>query len=72
MPAGDRASIRVTTDVFQQQGNGADAFYRGWAIRAKYAYLQYELLKSAYWNANIRGGILQNVVIDHVERPSAN
>ncbi|MFL5508874.1 MAG: hypothetical protein ACJ79J_04695, partial [Gemmatimonadaceae bacterium] len=68
MPAGDRASIRVTTDVFQQQGTGADAFYRGWAIRAKYAYLQYELLKSAYWNANIRGGILQNVVIDHVEQ----
>ncbi|HEY4672233.1 MAG TPA: hypothetical protein VIG78_09225 [Gemmatimonadaceae bacterium] len=68
MPAGDRASIRVTTDVFQQQGNGPDAFYRGWVIRAKYAYLQYDLLKSVYWNANIRGGILQNVVIDHIEQ----
>src|SRR5436305_15099521 len=45
MPAGDRASIRVTTDVFQQQGNGPDAYYRGWVIRAKYAYLQYDLLK---------------------------
>ena len=68
MPAGDRASIRVTTDVFQQTGTGADAFYRGWVIRAKYAYLQYDLLKSAYWNANIRAGILHTVVIDHIEQ----
>lgn len=67
MPAGNRASIRVTTDVFQQTTTGSDAFYRGWVIRAKYAYLQYDLLKSAYWNANIRAGILQNVVIDHIE-----
>jgi hypothetical protein len=68
MPAGDRASIRITADVFQQTGNGPDAFYRGWVIRAKYAYLQYDLLKSAYWNANIRGGLLHNVVIDHIEQ----
>src|SRR5256885_9182415 len=36
-------------------------------IRAKYAYLQYDLIKSASWNANIRGGLLHNVVIDHIE-----
>lgn len=68
MPAGDRASIRITADVFQQTANGSDAFYRGWVIRAKYAYLQYDLLKSAYWNANIRAGLLHNVVIDHIEQ----
>src|SRR4051812_30931488 len=68
MPAGDRASIRITADVFQQAGNGADAFYRGWVIRAKYAYLQYDLIKTAEWNANVRGGMLHNVVIDHVEQ----
>ncbi len=67
MPAGDRASIRITADVFQQTATGSDAFYKGWVIRAKYAYLQYDLIKSATWNANIRGGLLHNVVIDHVE-----
>jgi hypothetical protein len=67
MPAGDRASIRITADVFQQTATGPDAFYKGWVIRAKYAYLQYDLIKSATWNANIRGGLLHNVVIDHVE-----
>src|SRR5712671_2073995 len=67
MPAGDRASIRITADVFQQTNPANDAFYRGWVIRAKYAYLQYDLIKSASWNANIRGGLLHNVVIDHIE-----
>lgn len=68
MPAGDRASIRITADVFQQSTAPNDAFYRGWVIRAKYAYLQYDYLKSATsWNALVRGGMLHNVVIDHVE-----
>ncbi|HST07851.1 MAG TPA: hypothetical protein VLJ83_06740 [Gemmatimonadaceae bacterium] len=67
MPAGDRASIRATLDVFQQGTTPNDAFYRGWVIRAKYAYLQYDLIKSASWNANIRGGLLHTVVIDHIE-----
>ena len=67
MPAGDRASIRITADVFQQTAAPNDAFYKGWVIRAKYAYLQYDLIKGASWNANIRGGLLHNVVIDHVE-----
>ena len=68
MPAGDRASIRITADVFQQTAAPQDAFYRGWVIRAKYAYLQYDLIKSPSWNANIRGGLLHNVVIDHIEQ----
>jgi hypothetical protein len=68
MPAGDRASIRITADVFQQATAPNDAFYRGWVIRAKYAYLQYDYLKSAAgWNGLVRGGMLHNVVIDHVE-----
>lgn len=68
MPAGDRASIRITADVFQQTTAPQDAFYRGWVVRAKYAYLQYDLVKRASWSANIRGGLLHNVVIDHVEQ----
>jgi hypothetical protein len=68
MPAGDRASIRITADVFQQTTAPNDAFYRGWVIRAKYAYLQYDYLKSATGsNGLVRGGLLHNVVIDHVE-----
>jgi hypothetical protein len=69
MPAGDRASIRITADVFQQTATGPDAFYKGWVVRAKYAYLQYDFLKSATgWNALARGGLLHNVVIDHEEQ----
>jgi hypothetical protein len=67
VPAGDRASVRLTADVFQQQTSGSDDFYRGWVVRAKYAYLQYEFLKSAGWNGLARGGLLQTVVIEHVE-----
>lgn len=67
VPAGDRASVRLTADVFQQQTTGPDAFYRGWVVRAKYAYLQYDFLKSANWNGLVRGGLLHNVVIEHVE-----
>ncbi len=68
MPAGDRASIRITADVFQQQGTGADAFYKGWVVRAKYAYLQYDYLKSGGWTGIARGGLIHSVVIDHIEQ----
>ena len=68
MPAGDRASIRITADVFQQQTAPNDAFYRGWVVRAKYAYLQYDYLKSASWTGVARGGLIHNVVIDHLEQ----
>ena len=68
MPAGDRASIRITADVFQQPTTGADAFYKGWVVRAKYAYLQYDYLKSGGWTGVARGGLIHNVVIDHIEQ----
>jgi len=67
MPAGDHAIIRVTTDVFQQTSSGSDAFYRGWVVRAKYAYLQYNYLRRADWKANARIGLLHTVFIDHDE-----
>src|SRR3984893_4521311 len=34
MPAGDRASIRITADVYQQQPAPHDAYYQGSAARA--------------------------------------
>jgi hypothetical protein len=67
LAAGDRASVRLTADVFQQQTPPNDGFYRGWVIRAKYAYLQYDFLKGASWTGLARGGLLHTVVIEHVE-----
>jgi hypothetical protein len=67
MPAGERVSIRITTDIFQQATTGSDAFYRGWVIRAKYAYLQYNYLSGSSWRGAARFGILQTVFIDHEE-----
>jgi hypothetical protein len=64
-PAGDRLSVRVTTDVYQTaETTGPNAY----TIRAKYAYLQYDVPKTASGaSAFARLGILQNVVIEHIE-----
>ena len=70
MPAGDRASIRVTGDLFQQTASGSDAYYKGWVFRAKYAYLQYDYVKAATpagWNAAARIGLVHTMFIDHEE-----
>lgn len=68
MPAGDRLSIRITTDLYQQTTSGSDAYYRGWTVRAKYAYLQYNYLNSTDWKAYARLGLLQTVFIEHDEQ----
>jgi hypothetical protein len=68
IPAGDHASVRITTDLFQQTTSGNDNFYRGWVVRAKYAYLQYNYLNGAEWKANARIGILHTVFVDHEEQ----
>ncbi|MDQ2931293.1 MAG: hypothetical protein M3Y05_10815 [Gemmatimonadota bacterium] len=65
-PLGDRVSYRVTTDI--KQGGGTDS-YKGWFVRLKYAFLQYDYLKP---NADglaafARLGALHTVVIDHEE-----
>ncbi|HEX6536727.1 MAG TPA: hypothetical protein VF041_19225 [Gemmatimonadaceae bacterium] len=68
MPAGDRASVRVTTDI---KPGAASSGYQGWFVRLKYAYLQYDYLRSARgangWNATARIGMLHTVLIDHQE-----
>ena len=62
--AGDRTSIRITTDVFQS----ADSLGNAYTVRAKYAYLQYDAPKFSN-GAQVTGriGILQNVLIEHQE-----
>jgi hypothetical protein len=58
----DRMSVRLTTDVFQSGDQN------GWTIRAKYAYLQYDVARRATWNAALRAGMLHNVIIEQVEQ----
>ena len=68
MPAGDKTSIRITTDIFQ---NTAAGFYSGWAVRLKYGMVSRELSKNTFGVSGLtsvaRVGMLQTVVIDHVE-----
>jgi hypothetical protein len=68
VPLSNRASIRVTTDVFQNPSASNDSYYRGWSLRAKYAYLQYDFLRGATGvSAWGRLGMLNTVVIEHIE-----
>jgi hypothetical protein len=64
----DRTSIRVTTDVYQQTSSPNDAYYKGWTVRAKYAYLQYDYLKNASMTASLRGGLVHSAVLDYEEQ----
>jgi hypothetical protein len=71
--AGTHAYVRVTTDIFQNTDTtkNNNGFYKGWVVRLKYAYLQYDYLHdpAAFggFTANARIGILHTVVIDHEE-----
>jgi hypothetical protein len=67
MPAGDRASIRVTTDIKQQPGTSG---YNGWFVRLKYAYFQYDVLRPTTSGTSVlaRIGVLHTVAIDHEEK----
>ncbi|MGH7621247.1 MAG: hypothetical protein ACREMU_02810, partial [Gemmatimonadaceae bacterium] len=65
-PLGDRVSYRVTTDI--KQGGGTDS-YKGWFVRLKYAYLQYDYLSKTPNGASAfaRIGMLHTMLIDHEE-----
>src|SRR5687768_2928086 len=67
---GDHFGIRITTDVYQQRDTTRDQYYRGWALRAKYAYGQYDFVRGTgdALKANVRLGILQTVVIEQEEQ----
>ncbi len=68
--AGERDSIRITLDVYQQRDTTRDGYYRGWSLRAKYAYLQHEFLRGGADNLRIsaRMGLVHTVVIDKEEQ----
>ena len=64
MAAGERTSIRITTDVYQTSDSATNAY----TVRAKYAYLQYDAPKLSNGAAVMgRIGILQNVIIEHTD-----
>jgi hypothetical protein len=69
-PAGDNVGIRVTADIYQQRDSTKDGFYRGWAFRAKYAYVQYDFLRGVgtELKANARLGMLHTPIIDYEEQ----
>ena len=71
--AGTHAYVRVTTDIFQNTDTtkNNNGFYKGWVVRLKYAYFQYDYLHNPDAmdgvTANARIGVLHTVVIDHQE-----
>ena len=62
--------VRITTDVYQQRDTTRDQYFRGWALRAKYAYGQYDFIRGSgdALKANVRLGMLQTVVIEQEEQ----
>ena len=67
---GNRDSVRVTLDVFQQTDAGRDDYYRGWTMRVKYGYLQHELIQGSGDRARayLRLGLIQTVMIENEEQ----
>ena len=65
MPVGERLGIRVTTDIFQAQST--DGTVKGWLLRAKFAYLQYDFGKKDGFRGLARFGIVPTVIVDHEE-----
>ncbi|MDB4908331.1 MAG: hypothetical protein JWO05_3115 [Gemmatimonadetes bacterium] len=68
--AGDHITWRITADVYQQRDSTRDQYYRGWALRAKYAYFQYDLVRDidvSEWKMVVRGGMLHTPIIDYEE-----
>ncbi len=70
---GTRASVRVTTDIFQQTDTtkNNNGFYKGWVVRLKYGYLQYQWIKDTTTlggiTATARLGSIQTVILDWEE-----
>lgn len=54
-----RTSVRATAEVHNSSS--------GYALRAKYAYLDYRFLDRKATTAFVRAGLLQNIMVDHEE-----
>ncbi|HKS06464.1 MAG TPA: hypothetical protein VJR92_09145 [Gemmatimonadaceae bacterium] len=69
--AGDRASVRITTDIYNNTDAATNGYYKGWTARLKYAYLQMNVANNigghSGFNAVARLGMLHNVILEHEE-----
>ena len=66
-PAGDNGAFRFTTDIYQNQNTGTNSYFSGWAIRMKYAWFEYTMLREAFGQGTsllARVGSINNVIID--------
>jgi hypothetical protein len=66
-PAGDNGALRVTTDIFQNTNPATNGYFQGWAIRMKYAWFEYTMLRDALGKGSsllARVGSINNVIID--------
>ncbi len=68
---GDNLGVAVTADIFQQGDSARAGFYGGWALRAKYAYVQYDALHGDEPPLGLRGfvrlGLLNTIIVGHVD-----
>jgi len=67
---GEHFAVRITADVYQQRDTTRDEYYRGWTLRAKYAYGQFDFIRGTgdELKANARLGILPTVIIEYEEQ----
>jgi hypothetical protein len=66
-PAGDNGAFRFTTDIYQNSNPATNAYFQGWAIRMKYAWFEYTMLRDAFGKGTsllTRVGSINNVIID--------
>jgi hypothetical protein len=66
-PAGDNGVFRFTTDIYQNTNGATNGYFQGWAIRLKYAYFEYTMLRDAFGKGTSlvgRVGSINNVIID--------
>ena len=66
-PAGDNGAFRFTTDIYQNTNTATNGYFQGWAIRLKYAWFEYTMLRDRFGKGTgllARVGSINNVIID--------
>ena len=66
-PVGDNGAFRFTTDIYQNTSPATNDYFQGWAIRMKYAFFEYTMLRDRFGKGSsllARVGSINNVIID--------
>jgi hypothetical protein len=66
-PVGDNGAFRFTTDIYQNTSPATNGYFQGWAIRMKYAFFEYTMLRDRFGEGTsllARVGSINNVIID--------